>query len=180
MNERTYSSGVERLRSKERTERMQVEKVADLCTQEFEIKSLLDIGTGSGLFAEEFDKRNISVTGVDLNPEMIEAARKYLPLSKFEVAPAESLPFPEKSFDLVFMGLVFHEVDDYKKVLEEAKRVAVKAVAVYDWNYEMQNFGPPIEHRVKSDFIEQLALQAGFTGFKSFKLTYFTLYILKK
>jgi SAM-dependent methyltransferase len=76
------------------------------------IKSMLDIGTGSGVFAEEFFKRSLSVAGIDLNPGMVEIAKGYVPEGEFKIAKAEEIPFKDKSFDLVFMGLVFHEVDD--------------------------------------------------------------------
>ena len=77
MNERVYSSGVDKLRSAERIERLEVERVVDLCLKENGINSVLDIGTGSGVFAEGFFKRNLLVSGIDPNPEMIEAAKFY-------------------------------------------------------------------------------------------------------
>ena len=180
MNERVYNSGVERLRSPERTERLEVERVVDLCLSGSKIGSLLDIGTGSGLFAEEFYKRDIEVTGIDANQEMLDAAKDYLPKCQFKLAPAESLPFEDKSFDMVFMGLVLHEVDDFAKVLKEIARVAVKKAAILEWNYEVQEFGPPLEHRLKPEFIEQLSKDAGFTSFSIVPLTNLSLYLLEK
>lgn len=180
MNERVYNSGIERLRSPERTERLEVERVIDLCLSTSKIDSVLDIGTGSGLFAEAFYKRNIVVTGIDSNHEMLEAAKDYLPNCQFKLASAESLPFQENSFDMVFMGLVLHEVDDYDKVLKEIERVAVKQAAILEWNYEIQEFGPPLEHRLKPEFIEQLSKDAGFTSFSVVPLTNLSLYLLVK
>lgn len=180
MNERVYNSGIERLRSPERIERLEVDRVVDLCLSESKINSVLDIGTGSGLFAEEFYKRDLIVTGVDSNPEMIEASLNYLPNSEFKLSSAEALPFKDSSFDLVFMGLLLHEVDDYKKVLEEAARVSVKQVVVLEWDYKIQEFGPPIEHRLKPEFIEQLSKVVGFSTFQILQLTNLVLYILRK
>jgi 2-polyprenyl-3-methyl-5-hydroxy-6-metoxy-1,4-benzoquinol methylase len=42
-------------------------------------KTLLDIGTGSALFAEAFYKAGVSVSGVDINKEMVDAAKRHLP-----------------------------------------------------------------------------------------------------
>lgn len=39
-------------------------------------KSVLDIGCGTGRYAEEFAKRNVNVFGIDLSPEMINVANK--------------------------------------------------------------------------------------------------------
>ncbi len=180
MNERVYNSGIERLRSPERTERLEVERVVDLCLSTSKIDSVLDIGTGSGLFAEAFYKRNIAVTGIDSNQEMIAAAKDYLPNCQFKLASAESLPFEEDSFDMVFMGLVLHEVDDFEKVLKEIERIAVKQAAILEWNYEVQEYGPPLEHRLKPEFIEQLSKNAGFTSFSIVPLANLSLYLLVK
>lgn len=180
MNERTYNNGIDRLRSAERIERMDVEYVVNTCLEGNNIKSMLDIGTGSGLFAEAFSKQKIKAAGIDLNPEMIETAKKYLPDSVFKVAPAESLPFEDNSFDLVFYGVVFHEVDDYTKALQEAKRVAVKEVALLEWDYKEEEFGPPLDHRLKKEFIEQLSASLGFSSCNIVNLKTLVLYRLKK
>ncbi|MGQ9820184.1 MAG: class I SAM-dependent methyltransferase [Candidatus Kapaibacteriales bacterium] len=58
------------------------------------------------------------MAGVDLNLDMLEAAKKYLPGTEFKVAKAENLPFEDNSFDLVFIGVLLHEVDDYTKKLK--------------------------------------------------------------
>ncbi|MFH0734015.1 MAG: class I SAM-dependent methyltransferase [bacterium] len=179
MNERVFTHNVDRLRNPERKERLEVKHVVDLLFDNQTIHSVLDIGTGSGLFAEEFNKRNIIVSGIDLQPEMIELAKGYLPECKFEVAAAEDIPFENESFDIAFFGLVFHEVDDYTKALTEAKRVAVKEVAVLEWNYKTEETGPPLEHRINPDFIEQLSIIIGFKQFEAVVLKNLTLYRLK-
>jgi len=142
-------------------------------------KSILDVGTGSGVFAEAFFNKNILVSGIDSNPEMLEAAKSYLPSCSFEVASAKALPFSDKSFDMLFMGLVFHEVDNYKKVIEEGKRVAIKQVAVLEWNYTLQSFGPPLEHRLRPEFLEQLSKEVGFTQLEIIPITNLVLYLFK-
>ena len=55
---------------------MEVEQVVRHCLQESNVKTLLDIGTGSALFAEAFHEAGIAVAGVDINAEMIEAAQE--------------------------------------------------------------------------------------------------------
>jgi ubiquinone/menaquinone biosynthesis C-methylase UbiE len=162
MNERVYNNGIARLRSPERVERLEVEKVVDLCLENRGFKSVLDIGTGSGLFAEAFNKKGLTVAGVDLNPEMIEAAKSYLPDSIFEQSTAEDLPFDDNSFDIVFIGVLLHEVNDFVKALSEAKRVAKHQVSVLEWSYKVEDFGPPLEHRLSKDFLQNLSDQVGF------------------
>ena len=75
MHEKIYEGGVERLRAPERVARLEVERVVSICLEGVELKSVLDVGVGSGLFAEEFSKRGLEVAGVDVNPEMIVETR---------------------------------------------------------------------------------------------------------
>lgn len=176
MNERTYNSGVDRLRSQERRDRLEVSRVADLCLENADIKNMLDVGTGSALFAEEFHKRNIKTAGIDFNPEMIEAAKMHLPEGEFKISSAESIPYEDSSFDLVFLGLVFHEVDDFGKALSEARRVSRSVVALLEWDYVAQEFGPKLEDRLKREFVEELAGRAGFSKFEIHPLKNLILY----
>jgi ubiquinone/menaquinone biosynthesis C-methylase UbiE len=180
MNERVYNNGIDRLRAPERIARLEVEKVVNLCLSGKDIKSVLDVGTGSGIFAEEFNKRGLKVSAIDTNPDMISAFKEYLPGLDIQLAPAEKIPFEDGSSDIVFMGLVLHEVDDYSKALSEAYRTAVKEVCILEWEYLEQESGPPIEHRLKSPVIEKLAHEAGFINVEVIKLTNFVLYKLSK
>jgi ubiquinone/menaquinone biosynthesis C-methylase UbiE len=176
MNDRVYNNGVDRLRSPERVERLEVDRVVDLCLENNQIKSVLDVGTGSGLFAEAFANRNMKIAGADLNPDMLEAAKKHLPDTEFKVAVAEDLPFEDNSFDLVFMGVLLHEVNDFTKALQEAKRVTVKQVSVLEWKYAVEDFGPPLEHRLKEEFLSQLSDKVGFSKFEVVPLKNLVLY----
>lgn len=180
MNERVYDNGIDRLRAPERIERLEVNRVVDLCLGESKINSVLDIGTGSGLFAEAFYKKGIKVAGIDLNPNMVETASKILQDCEFKISAAEELPFEDNSFDMIFMGVVFHEVDNYIKVLKETKRVAVKSVSILEWDFKTEEYGPPIEHRLSEEFINKIAEESGFTNVKRIPLKSLVLYRLYK
>ncbi len=130
MHERRYNAEIDRLRSPERTKRLEVPRVIELCLEEARVHTVLDVGTGSGLFAEGFAKKGIAVTGIDANLEMVEISRKLVPGAEFEQATVESIPFADKSFDLVFLGLVLHEADDAEQALKECKRCARQSVSV--------------------------------------------------
>jgi ubiquinone/menaquinone biosynthesis C-methylase UbiE len=176
-NERVYNRGIERLRSPERIERLEVNRVVDLCTDKY-VTSFLDIGTGSAVFAEAFSKRGISVCGIDSNPEMIEAAKKFVPEGNFKLAQAEEIPFEDNSFDITFFGVVFHEVNDYSKALKEAFRVSTTATYLLEWNYAEEDYGPPLAHRLKPEFIKKIAGESGYKGFDEIKLKKLVLFKL--
>lgn len=93
MHEKRFDGSIERLRSPERVARLEVERVVSLCLESEELKSVLDVGVGSGLFAEAFAKHGLQVAGVDVNPEMVVAARQFVPQGDFREATAEALPF---------------------------------------------------------------------------------------
>jgi ubiquinone/menaquinone biosynthesis C-methylase UbiE len=100
--------------------------VLDLCG-DVQGLSVLDVGCGPGLYAEELVARGASeLTGLDGSPTMVELARERVPeRATFRVHDLES-PLdwlaPE-SFDLAVMALVIHHVDNRVGVLREIHRV---------------------------------------------------------
>ena len=179
MHEKHYHAGVERLRSPERLARLEVQRVVALTLDGLSgVKTLLDIGTGSGVFAEAFSATGLTVTGVDANPEMISVASNFVPGAIFKEAVAEKLPFKDGQFDLAFMGVVLHETDDPLTALQEARRVTTLRTAVLEWPDEDQADGPPLSQRLPAEKITALALQAGFKRVQSFRLDTLILFLL--
>jgi len=162
MHERRFQAEIDRLRSPERIERLEVQRVLGLCLEGGQVRSVLDVGTGSGIFTERFAEKISTVAGIDANPEMVNASKELVPGASFQVAAAESIPFADKSFDLVFLGLVLHEADDAQKALSESKRCAKQRVVVLEWPYKQEEMGPPLEHRLKPDDVVAMAKRVGF------------------
>jgi ubiquinone/menaquinone biosynthesis C-methylase UbiE len=178
MHEKLYDGGIDRLRAPDRVARLEVERVVALCLEAANLECLLDVGVGSGLFAEAFAQHGLEVAGVDVNPEMIVAAKQFVPKGDFRESTAEALPYPDTSFDIVFFGLLLHESDEPLKVLQEAKRVSRQRICILEWPYHEGEFGPPLAHRLKPTEIADLARQAGFVHLESIPLTHLVLYRL--
>jgi ubiquinone/menaquinone biosynthesis C-methylase UbiE len=178
MHEKRFPGSPGMLRSAQRLNLLEVERVIDLCLETFPARSVLDVGTGTGLFAEAFAARGLEVAGIDANPAMIEAARHLVPGARFRHAPAEVVPHPDGAFDLVFMGLVLHETDDPALAVGEARRVARLGAAVLEWPYRPEEYGPPLEHRLRSEQVTDLAHQAGFARVETLPLSRLVLYRL--
>jgi SAM-dependent methyltransferase len=178
MHEKLYDGGVERLRAPERVARLEVERVVTLSLEGANIKSILDVGVGSGLFSEEFFKHVLEVAGVDINPEMIVAAKQFVPTGDFRESTAEVLPFPDASFDLVFLGLLLHESDEPLIVMQETRRVSRQRICILEWPYHDGEFGPPLAHRLNPTKIAEMARQAGFAHLETIPLTHLVLYRL--
>lgn len=171
---------IERLRSPERIQHLEIERVVQLTLENSSFTSVIDIGTGSGIFAEAFAKQGLTVAGVDANPEMLAAARSYLPNADFRQAVAEAIPFPDGAFDLAFMGLVLHETDDLPKAMQEASRVCRARLIVLEWPFKQQDFGPGMEERLESSQVLNLAKQAGFLEGELISLEHLVLYRFDK
>ncbi len=77
------------------------------------------------------------------------------------------------------MGLVLHETDDLLKSLQEARRVASQRVAVLEWPYRVEDFGPGLEERIPPEMMASLSKQAGFVELETFPLEKLVLYVMQ-
>ena len=178
MNDRVFSGNADRLRAPERVALLEVDRVVDTSLEGLDAKHALDVGTGSGIFAEVLARRGLAVAGIDPNQEMVALARGHVPGGDFRQASAEAIPYPDDSFDLVFLGHVLHETDDALGALKEAHRVAAKRVAVLEWPYLQEEKGPPLAHRLEPDKIIALAREARFKQVERIPLAHMDLYRL--
>ncbi|MCW4049113.1 MAG: class I SAM-dependent methyltransferase [Candidatus Bathyarchaeota archaeon] len=91
------------------------------------VKNVLEIGCGVGVLSSYLaDKYSWSVTGIDIDSEQIEIARRdqaeneYL---KFVEADATNLPYGDDDFDLVLSFDVLHHIPDWVGAIGEIYRV---------------------------------------------------------
>ena len=161
-HDRRFQGGPDRLRAAERVALLEVERVAALSLEGLTASNMLEVGTGTGLFAEAFAALGLAVAGIDVNAELLAVARQHVPTARLEEAPMEQLPFPARAFDLTFMGLVLHEADGAVQALQEARRVTRQRVVVLEWPYREEPKGPPLAHRLQAETIEAFAVQAGY------------------
>ena len=94
---------------------------------------LADMGMGSGTGSEALAALypNIRVTGVDINPEMVERAGKryQLPNLDFKTGDIADECFPPESLDMIFDSSVLHHVTTFNNYdLQEAERAVINQV----------------------------------------------------
>ena len=108
------------------TERVETTLVLEL-VGDVRGKRVLDVGTGDGTYAIELAARGARVTAVDIEPDMLDAARARAAARGVEVffkrGRAEALPFGEASFDVVLAVTVLCFVPEADAALREMTRV---------------------------------------------------------
>lgn len=177
MHEKRFQGGAERLRAPARLALLETSRVVAMCVDGGAVASVLDVGTGTGIFAEAFIAAGLKTTGIDPALELLALARSHAPQAAFVEAVAEKLPFADGSFDLVFLGLVLHETDDPEAALREARRASAKRVAVLEWPYRTEEQGPPLAHRLSPERIIALSASSGLGSPRRIELSHLVLYV---
>jgi SAM-dependent methyltransferase len=115
-------------------------------------KQLLEIGCGNGAEGVMFARHGAHYTGVDLTREALDASRRHFAIErlpgKFQLENAESLGFPDNSFDIVYSFGVLHHTPVPQRAVAEVHRVlrpgGVARVMLYhrnSFNYYVRILG---------------------------------------
>ena len=103
---------------------------------------VLDIGCNTGYCSFEIAHLvKCSVTGIDINPEMVKTAKKFQKedqlgsLIKFKVANAMNLPFKNEVFDVVISGGSTAFINNKEKAKKEYKKVLKPWGFIADINF---------------------------------------------
>lgn len=90
-------------------------------------RDVLEAGCGIGTDAVEFARAGARYTGLDLSPTALSLARRRFALEGLEGRLVEgsvtALPFPGRSFDLVYSNGVLHHVEATEQAIREIHRV---------------------------------------------------------
>jgi 2-polyprenyl-6-hydroxyphenyl methylase/3-demethylubiquinone-9 3-methyltransferase len=90
-------------------------------------KTVVDIGCGGGLFAEEWARMGAHVIGVDPSTSSLDTARAHAAASGLSIdyrpGCGERLPLPDGSVDIACCVDVLEHVDDLDAVISETARV---------------------------------------------------------
>jgi SAM-dependent methyltransferase len=90
-------------------------------------KKVLDIGCGPGWVAIQYAAGGADVDAIDLTPRAVAIAQAHAliagVLPRIAVGNAESLQFPDDSFDLVVSSGVLHHTPDTRRAFHESFRV---------------------------------------------------------
>jgi ubiquinone/menaquinone biosynthesis C-methylase UbiE len=84
---------------------------------------VVDLGCGSGVFTHLLQRRGYRSSGVDLSSKLLEIARAKFSNIEFIEGDVERLPFPDASFDGVFLSGVLHHLPDRSHCAAEVFRI---------------------------------------------------------
>lgn len=90
-------------------------------------KKVLDIGCGTGWSTEQFVRMGAIVSAIDLTEKAIELTKKRFAIyhlqADIRVGDAENIPYPDSTFDYVFVWGVLMHTPDTEKTIHEIHRV---------------------------------------------------------
>ncbi len=109
--------------------------------------TVLNVGCNNGYLERHlFEGRCAATFGVDVDTQAIEFAQAHGVKSKYQIAPAEQLPFGDASFDKVFCLDTLEHVQDESQTLSEIYRVLKPGGAlVLSVPHDFLNFLDPDE-----------------------------------
>jgi len=88
-------------------------------------KHVLDAGCAAGWYTEQFLERGADVSAVDLSLEMVRATKRRVgeqaTVMKHDLA--DTLPFADRTFDIIVSSLVLHYIKDWQTVFRDYKRL---------------------------------------------------------
>lgn len=91
---------------------------------------ILDLACGNGSYTVEFSKYTKNVVGLDISFHMLSNN----PANRLLMGNAESLPFGDNFFDIVFSANLLHHANNPMNIIREMKRVAKKYITIIEPN----------------------------------------------
>jgi demethylmenaquinone methyltransferase/2-methoxy-6-polyprenyl-1,4-benzoquinol methylase len=132
---------------------------------------VLDVGCGTGIHLELYQKAGCNVYGIDQSPSMLQVARNRLGESaNLYLGDASNMPYQDKEFDLIIFSTVLHEMPRavLSAVINEAKRTLKE-----DGRILLIDFHPgpirPLKGWLHKTIITFLEFTAGREHFKNYR-----------
>ena len=130
-------------------------------------KKILDIGCGNGIPLQRFlcyGAMPQNLTGIDLLPTRIERAQRLNPAIDWRIGSAHELPFPDASFDLVTLSVVFSSILNRplrRYIADEVWRVCKPNGLILYYDFMYSNPRNPAVQGISRREMQQLFQHSG-------------------
>lgn len=141
---------------------------------------MADIGCGIGYFtfpASEIVGKSGKVFAMDISSEMLEEVNKKVEennVSNIVTVQTEENDFKvlAKTATIAFISNVLHETEDKEKFLDEVYKILKNngRIAIIEWEKVESEFGPPTEHRLCEEYVQDLLKAKGFRNINTKKV----------
>jgi len=135
-----------------------------------------DIGCGTGFFTIPLSNEVKQVYALDIRTEMLSDLSEsltQLQIQNVKVLQSEEshFPLPDQLVDGILISLVLHEVEQPLEFFRELNRILQTGgrLAVIEWAKASTEMGPPLEHRLSIQQLDDWALTTGFVKVKSWQ-----------
>ena len=135
-----------------------------------------DIGCGTGYFTIPIANEVKQVYALDIRAEMLSDLNEsltQLQIHNVKVLQSEEsrFPLPDQLIDGILTSLVLHEVDQPIEFFRELNRILQTGgrLVIIEWAKASMEMGPPLEHRLSIQQLDDWALTTGFIKLKSWE-----------
>jgi SAM-dependent methyltransferase len=87
---------------------------------------VVDLGSGSGIFARLMSDAGYDVVGIDISPAMVEIARSHAPAATFTVGSLHDFELPEGAVAITALGEVCNYATDARAGLDALQMLATR------------------------------------------------------
>ena len=136
----------------------------------------VDIGCGTGFFTIPLANEVKQVYALDIRTEMLSDLSESLTqqeIHNVKVLQSEEsrFPIPDQLVDGILTSLVLHEVEQPSEFFRELNRILRLGgrLVVIEWAKASTEMGPPLDHRMSIQQLDDLAISAGFIKMESWQ-----------
>lgn len=124
--------------------------------------SVLDVGCGTGVYTEFYERGGLDATGVDLSRNAVATASEF-GSNHYCAGSAPVLPFQDSSFDLIHCFSVLYHItneNEWETALRELTRVTKRRgylLLRIEWSESEENIAPHYKQRPKQRYKDILS-----------------------
>jgi len=131
---------------------------------------LCDIGAGTGIFSFPAAKISNNINyALEISDNMIEILSDRIVKNDIKnvivkKVDSDILPLDNNCCDMVILVTVLHELENKEFMLSEIKRILKEngKLVVIEFHKYKTPMGPPIDHRISEEYVEEICNKSGF------------------